>query len=252
MGIGLACIGLCILLGIVLSMGKGAFLISGFNMLTKEEQEKYDKVALCKFVGKMMFALSFSMVFWVLSQALNIKFLLYIGVALFFAFIIFMLIYVNTNNRFKIDSSSAKGKQHKVSIKPLILGLIILLGVAIFLFILIDGTKKETEIIIQGNQIVFKGQYGVTVVLEEISDIQLKNDIPAIGIKVNGAGLGEIMKGEYKVEGLGTCRLFVHSEKGPYIYIMVDGKYTIINFKDSAKTMAIYEELKKAVDSYKK
>lgn len=248
MGVGLTCIGLCILLGIVLSMGKGSFLIGGFNMLTKEEQEKYDKVALCKFIGKMMFALAFSMVFWVLSQAFDIKILLYIGVVLFFSFIMFMLIYVNTDNRFKIKGSSVEKEQHKVSIKPLMLGLIIFLGVAIFLFILINGTKKETEVSIQGNQIVFKGQYGVTDNLKEITDIQLKNDIPAIGMKVNGAGLGEIMKGDFEVEGLGTCRLFVHSEKGPYIYMMVDGKYTIINFKDSAKTMAIYEELKKAVE----
>lgn len=252
MGVGLACIGLCILLGIVLSMGKGSFLIAGFNMMTKEEQDKYDKVALCKFTGKMMFALAFSMVFWVLYQAFEIKFLLYIGVILFLAFIMFLLIYANTGNRFKIGGSSVEKKQRKVSVKSSMIGLIIFLGVAIFLFMLFNGTRKEIEVIIQGNQIVFKGQYGVTDNLKEITDIQLKNDIPAIGMKVNGAGLGEIMKGDFEVEGLGTCRLFVHSEKGPFIYMMVDGKYTIINFKDSAKTMAIYEELKKAIESYVK
>lgn len=252
MGIGLSCIGLCIFFGIVLSMGKGSFLIGGFNMLTKEEQEKYDKVALCKFIGKMMFAVAFSMVFWVLSLAFDIKFLLYIGVLLFSACIIFMLIYVNTDNRFKIEGSSVKQKQHKVSVKPLLMGLIVFLGVAIFLFTLISGTKKETEVIIQGNQIVFEGQFGVTDNLEEITDIQLKNELPAIGMKVNGAGLGEIKKGEYKVEGLGTCRLFVHSEKSPFIYMVVDGKYTIINFEDSAKTMAVYEELMRAIESYSK
>lgn len=101
MGVGLTCIGLCIVLGIVLSMGKGAFLIGGFNMMTKEEQEKYDKVALCKFTGKMMFALAFSMAFWVLSQAFDIRFLLYIGVVLFFASIMFTLIYTNTGKRYK-------------------------------------------------------------------------------------------------------------------------------------------------------
>ena len=250
MGVGLACIGLCILLGIVLSMGKGSFLIAGFNMKTKEEQDKYDKVALCKFTGKIMFALAFSMVFWVLYQAFKIKFLLYIGVVLFFAFIMFLLIYANTGNRFKIEGGSVEKKQRKVSVNsPMIIGLISLLGVAIFLFVLVNGTKKETEVIIQGNQIVFTGQYGVTDDLKEITDIQLKNDIPAIGMKVNGAGLGEIKKGDYEVEGLGTCRLFIHTEKSPFIYMMVDGKFTIINFKDSTKTMAIYEELKKAIES---
>ncbi len=253
MGVGLACIGLCILLGIVLSMGKASFLIAGFNMMAKENQDKYDKVALCKFTGKIMFALAFSMVFWVLYQAFEIKCLLYIGVILFLAFLMFLLIYTNTGNRFKIGSSSVGKKQRKVSeYSPMIIGLISLLGSVMFLFVLVNGTKKETEVIIQGNQIVFKGQYGVTDNLKEITDVQLKTNIPAIGMKVNGAGLGEIMKGDFEVEGLGTCRLFVHSEKGPFIYIMVDGKYTIINFKDSNETMAIYEELKKAIESYVK
>ena len=36
-------------------------MIAGFNTMSEEEKEKYDTVALCKFMGKTMFALSFSM-----------------------------------------------------------------------------------------------------------------------------------------------------------------------------------------------
>ncbi len=88
-------------LGIILSGGKGAFLIAGFNMMSKEEKEKYDKVALCKFMGKMMFALSFSMVFWVLGEVFESKRLFAFGLVLFFGIVIFTLIYANTGNRFK-------------------------------------------------------------------------------------------------------------------------------------------------------
>jgi hypothetical protein len=51
---------LFIILGVVFSLGKGAFLISGYNMLSKEEKAKYDEKALCKFIGKSMFAIAFS------------------------------------------------------------------------------------------------------------------------------------------------------------------------------------------------
>ncbi|WP_237475779.1 DUF3784 domain-containing protein [Virgibacillus salexigens] len=54
-------IGLFIVLGIILINGKGSSLIAGYNTMPPEEKEKYDTVALCKFMGKMMFALSFSM-----------------------------------------------------------------------------------------------------------------------------------------------------------------------------------------------
>lgn len=88
-------------LGIVFSLGKGSSLIAGFNTLPEEEKEKYDAVALSKFMGKMTFALSFSVVLWLISEVYEINWLLYFGIALFIVITIFIFIYVNTGNRFK-------------------------------------------------------------------------------------------------------------------------------------------------------
>ncbi len=88
-------------LGVVLISGKGSFLIAGFNTMPSEEKEKYNVIALCKFMGKIMFALSFSMLFWLLSDAYDIKWLYHIGLVLFLSVIAFMLIFINTGNRFK-------------------------------------------------------------------------------------------------------------------------------------------------------
>jgi len=90
-----------VLLGIIFSLGKGSALIAGFNTLPEEEKNKYDAVALSKFMGKMMFALSFSVVLWLISEVYEMSWLFYIGLALFIGLIIFLLIYVNTGNRFK-------------------------------------------------------------------------------------------------------------------------------------------------------
>ena len=94
-------IGLFIGLGIVFINGKGSFLIAGYNTMPPEEKDKYDTIALCKFMGKMMFALSFSMVFWIISEAYDINWLFYFGLVLFFVIVAFMLIYMNAGNRFK-------------------------------------------------------------------------------------------------------------------------------------------------------
>lgn len=94
-------IGVFIILGIVLYSGRGSFLIAGYNTMSKEEKDKYDTVALCKFMGKMMFALSFSMVFWMFSEVFEKDWLFTIGLILFIGIVVFMMIYVNTKNRFK-------------------------------------------------------------------------------------------------------------------------------------------------------
>src|SRR5699024_12873157 len=84
---------LMVLLGIMFSLGKGSSLIAGFNTLSEEEKEKYDVAALCKFMGKMMFAFTFCVVLWLISHIYDIEWLFYIGFALFISLVVFLLVY---------------------------------------------------------------------------------------------------------------------------------------------------------------
>ena len=45
-------------LSVVLLTGRGAFFVLGYAMLSKEEKEKYDSKALCKFAGKIILPLA--------------------------------------------------------------------------------------------------------------------------------------------------------------------------------------------------
>ncbi|MCA1065708.1 DUF3784 domain-containing protein [Rossellomorea sp. AcN35-11] len=86
---------------VFLSKGKGAFLIAGYNTLSESEKAAYDERALCKFMGKMMFGFSFSLLLWALSEWFDIQLLFIIGLGLFLGLIVFILVYTNTGNRFK-------------------------------------------------------------------------------------------------------------------------------------------------------
>jgi hypothetical protein len=94
-------VGLLVLFGIILSMGKGSFIIAGFNTMSKEEKEEYNVVSLCKFMGKAMFMFAFCVLLIVLSGIFTMNVLFYIGLALIFIEIVFLIIYSNTGNRFK-------------------------------------------------------------------------------------------------------------------------------------------------------
>ncbi|WP_456275711.1 DUF3784 domain-containing protein [Bacillus sp. AK128] len=93
--------GILVVFGIIFSNGKGSSLIAGFNTLEKEKQEKYNVEALCKFMGKMMFALSFSLVFLLVYEAYQVKWMFACGLIVFIGILIWGLFYVNTGNRFK-------------------------------------------------------------------------------------------------------------------------------------------------------
>jgi hypothetical protein len=90
-----------VLLGIIFINGKGAFLIAGYNTMNKEEKIKYDKTALCRFMGKSMFALAFCMLFWIFGDLFNRDAMIFVAWGLFAVVIIFTVMYLNTKNRFK-------------------------------------------------------------------------------------------------------------------------------------------------------
>ncbi|MBT2583425.1 DUF3784 domain-containing protein [Planococcus sp. ISL-109] len=104
---------LLVLLGLYMLQGKGAFLIAGYNTMPKKEKAKYDGPAMARFVGKLLFALAFSMLFWFAGMLLEKSWMFYIGVALFLGFTGFALIYMNTGGRFRKEQGHAEQKKIK-------------------------------------------------------------------------------------------------------------------------------------------
>lgn len=89
-----------LLLGLVFSRGKGAFLIAGYNTASRAEKERYDEKALCRFMGKLMFALAGTWIPVALSALLDRMWLLWLGLGLFLTVCIGGVVYMNTGRRF--------------------------------------------------------------------------------------------------------------------------------------------------------
>ena len=68
-------IAIFLILAILLLCGKGAFLIAGYNTMTKEEKEKYDSKALCKSTGKLILSLVLCMLFILAADIFNLSYL---------------------------------------------------------------------------------------------------------------------------------------------------------------------------------
>ena len=88
-------------LGVLFSKGKGAFLIAGYNTMPKEKKARYDKNALCRFMGKLMFALAVCWVPVALGAVLDVDWLYGAGIAAYLIVIAAGVIYANTGHRFQ-------------------------------------------------------------------------------------------------------------------------------------------------------
>lgn len=92
-------------LGFVIRSGKGEWLISGYNMLSEEEKNKYDRLAVCKFTGNLLisFAIVFSLIV-ICNSYLKYYYkniVTIILIALSIAVLAGGAIYANTGNRFR-------------------------------------------------------------------------------------------------------------------------------------------------------
>lgn len=90
-----------LIFAIVLSQGKGAFLLAGFHPMAQEDKAQYDEKALARFMGKMMYGYCFCVLLWILNELFHTQWIFHVGLVLFVALTIFLLIYANIGNRFK-------------------------------------------------------------------------------------------------------------------------------------------------------
>lgn len=90
-----------IILGVILSMGKGSLLISGYNIMRRDQKKHYDERALCRFTGKIMYCLAFAMLLWLINIILQRPMLLSVSLLFLVGGIVFAVIYAGIGNKFK-------------------------------------------------------------------------------------------------------------------------------------------------------
>lgn len=92
---------LLVVLGIILSLGKGGFLIAGYNTMPPEEKAKYDEKALCRFMGKLMFFIAFCCALIFFGAAKNLSWLSEVGGFLTLIAVCFAVFWTNSGNRYR-------------------------------------------------------------------------------------------------------------------------------------------------------
>lgn len=91
-----------IAMAITLLLGRGAWMVAGYNTMPATQKEKYNRAALCKFLGKILLPIGLTMPLIVIGGILDTMWFALGFVALTIGLIVFAAVYANTGNRFKI------------------------------------------------------------------------------------------------------------------------------------------------------
>jgi hypothetical protein len=225
---------LLFIFGILIKYFKAYWLISGYNTASLEHKRKVDIAGLGKFVGESCFVIGLFML--VLAGLIHRGYAVasVFGWPLLCVYIMYILVKAQS---FDPTTRTADGRM-TFQVKVLVW------AVSALLLVVLGGLaygSMPPQIRVTSNQVEIGGIYASQIQMDHIQELSLKNSIPKVVKKTNGFDMGNILKGNFILQDIGHVKLYAHVGRPPYVYILTDEGYVIINYGDARKTQDLYD-----------
>ncbi|MBV7439982.1 DUF3784 domain-containing protein [Weeksellaceae bacterium TAE3-ERU29] len=223
---------LLIAIGFIVTEKNAKYILSGYNTMSEEEQNKVDIKSFILYFKKFHIFLGISL--FVIGAILNYFSPNSAGIFIvFYPILAYIYLAVKGNKFYKQNSKS--------TFIALIIVLLCLIGLLLWDF-------RENKLITTPQALKIEGSYGETIEINQIKSIELVNKIPEISYKVNGASLGTMSKGYFKTQNGEKVKLILNnSDNSPYILIIKkDGEKIYYSSKSDSDSI-LFNEIKKHV-----
>lgn len=229
------------ILAVVFFMGKGTFLIAGYNTASQEEKAKYDEKKLGKVMGTGMIAIAFILV---ICGILNFQFPVWIMPVAIIAVTVIMVILSNTicKNKEKavnqeVNTQTKKSNKTTVLITVVsILMLVIIMCVSLF--------TGSINISVDKNDINISSSVWPEkkIAYDEIKSIEYTDNFN-VGTRTNGYGSFKLQMGNFKNKKLGNYYLYSYTDCKEYIIIETKSGNIVLNEINNEKTKQLYKSI---------
>jgi len=227
-----------VIITILLLSGRGAFLISGYNTLSKEEKAKYDEKKICHVIGAGMLVITI-MLFVQALLGENIPKWFITSFVLVTLVDIVVMIYLANRKCFVTETNQTFRKGSNAITKgTACLATILFLGVG---FLLVTGNIEmqyhDTSFTIQADYWTDR-----EIAYSDIEKIVFSVD-GVDGSRVGGFGSFRLQMGSFQNREFGNYTRYTYANCDECIILTVKGKIVVIGGKDKESTQAIYKEL---------
>ncbi len=125
------------------------------------------------------------------------------------------------------------------------MGVITLIVIGAFVLLaFLPGMTSERQVEVSRDLISISGTWGTDIRMEQIENVTIKNELPVVLMKTNGADIGNKLYGHHKLKGYNDALLFIGDQNKPHITInLINGKIILINYEDEVKTELLYQKI---------
>lgn len=231
-----------IFMGLSVHVFKWYFLISGYNTMSEEKKANVDTEGLGRLMGTVFYADGGVFILMGVLHALGVKPGMAPAIVFFIASTVYLLIKAQ-----KYDGNiyGKNGKVQKGAWKQFVLPGIIIVIALVFVTVLMFFSSRSTKVTFTDEGMQIHGMYGEVYKWGSIASAELKEVLPEIEMRTNGSALGSNLKGHFRTRELGSVKLFVNTEKSPFIYLETDNGITIFNLDSAAEAQEIFREIRK-------
>ncbi len=236
------------LMSVLLFMGKGSFLIAGYNTASEKEKAKYNKLRLCRLMGGYM---AFLTVFVGLCALYGNK--LPDKVSRFFPYLFLFLtaavfILANTVCRAKTIEKKEGESQEEKGNKRAVYGSWVFTGVILILvgFVLFTGNVKVK---LTGSTMKIQGSYwkDYEVKLQDIKEISFREEF-SVGTRSFGFGSFRLLEGNFSNGEFGNYILYGYTRCDSYVVMDTGEKMVAINGQTQQETEKLYQRICAAIE----
>jgi hypothetical protein len=107
------------------------------------------------------------------------------------------------------------------------------------------GLQPPTTIAGFDSLYVSNGVYRDTIAYKSMRSITLEPALPRIGLKTNGFGAGNTLRGNFRLDDWGVSRLYINRDAPPFVVILTaENRHVVVNFREPERTRGLYTDLR--------
>jgi hypothetical protein len=229
---------LLLVLGYLIRFRKMYFLISGYNTMSAEKKKNVNTEGLSILMGNSLFVMGGVMFAGMTLMVVRQSTAGFAVLSLMLPLIIYILIAAQKYDGNTRSESGQMKTGSKIAVAAIIVGIILLVGGIAYS---LNFNSKPVEVLANAQSIQIKGAYGFTIERAMIKSVTLQDSLPSIQMRTNGLAVGSHLKGNFKMESLGSVKLFIDRNIPPFIVIETTDRPVILNQSTAADTKALYE-----------
>ncbi|WP_404431748.1 DUF3784 domain-containing protein [Sutcliffiella horikoshii] len=206
-------------------------LISSFRSRPKEEQEELIQNGYPQKTGKLLIGTAIVLLIMLPLLFTSFSYAMEVQIGVMVVLLLGGFIYLS---KYEVPKKRKKSYIISTSIAVVTFG---------FLFVVSYLGFQEAELTLKENSFEISGVYGDEWRYEDITQVDLLEEMPEVLLRTNGYGMQSISKGHFKVKDYGSSLLFIYKGHSPYLLIKTNDDTIIINAKDAEETKDWYYQL---------